>query len=138
MNNEPEAIGFLIVQTLTANGALPVENAIVHVYEYGESASKDALYTQKTDNSGRTDKLALSALDKDLSLTPDDKKPYKTYNVTVYADGYYDSEKINVPIFQGITSLQPVNLIPLSEFSDPYSGTPDPLSRYTRIPNSRP
>ena len=52
MNEETEVIGFLIVQTVTANGALPVENALVHVYEYGDGSDKDALYTQKTDISG--------------------------------------------------------------------------------------
>ncbi|MBR7100976.1 MAG: hypothetical protein IKC74_01685 [Clostridia bacterium] len=137
MNEETEVIGFLIVQTVTANGALPVENALVHVYEYGDGSDKDALYTQKTDISGKTDKLALSAVDKSLSLSPEAKTPYKAYNVRVYADGYYESEKINVPVFQGITSIQQVNLIPLAEFSDPFSAAPDPLSRYTRIPNSR-
>ena len=139
MNEKSEAIGFLVVQTVTANGALPVENALVHIYEYdkGEEFDGNALYTQKTDSSGRTDKLALEALDKELSLTPENKIPYKTYNITVYADGYYGSEKINVPVFQGITSFQQVNLIPLSEFSDPYDASPDPLGRFTRIPNSR-
>ncbi len=139
MNAETEAIGFLVVQTLTANGALPVENALVYVYEYEENGESDgnAIYTQKTDSSGRTDKLALKAVRKELSLTPENKHPYTTYNVVVSADGYYGSEKINIPVFQGITSIQQVNLIPLSEFSDPYDANPDPLGRYTRIPNSR-
>lgn len=139
MNEETEAIGFLIVQTLTANGALPVENALVYVYEYSDDtgARGNAVYTQKTDQSGKTDKLALGTVDRELSLSPDAKKPYTSYFVTVSADGYYDSEKINVPVFQGITSIQQVNLIPLSEFSDPYDSSPDPLGRFTRIPDSR-
>ena len=139
MNAATEAIGFLIVQTLTANGALPVENALVYVYEYGENGENggNAIYTQKTDSSGRTDKLALRAVGKELSLTPENKHPYTTYNIVVSADGYYGSEKVNVPVFQGITSIQQVNLIPLSEFSDSYDGSPDPLTRYTVIPNSR-
>ena len=139
MKEEINAIGFLIVQTRTANGALPVENATVYIYSYadGENGNdKDALYTLKTDNFGRTEKVALGALDKELSLTPDTKKPYSTYNAVVVADGFYESERINIPVFQGITSVQTVDLIPLSEYSEPDSATPDSLNRFARIQNT--
>ena len=136
MNEELDTIGFLTVQTVTANGALPVENAIVNIYEYGKEADTNAIYSLRTDASGKTDKVALDALSSSLSLTPEDKKPYTTYTLTVHRDGYYESEKVNIPIFQGITSLQTVNLIPLAEFSNPYSATPDFLGRYTRVPDS--
>ena len=136
MNEELDTIGFLIVQTVTANGALPVKNAIVNIYEYGAMADTNAIYSLRTDESGRTDKIALDALSSSLSLSSEEKKPYTTYTLTVNADGYYESEKVNIPVFQGITSLQTVNLIPLSEFSNPYSATPDFLGRYTRIPDS--
>ena len=76
--------------------------------------------------------MALNAKDRELSLTPEDKNPYTTYNISVNAEGYYESERVNVPLFQGITSLQIIDLIPLSEFSDPYSQTPDALSRFAR------
>ena len=134
MKEETEAIGFLIVQTLSANGALPVPNATVHIYEYSdkENETRDALYTLKTDSFGKTEKVALNAKDRELSLTPEDKNPYTTYNISVNAEGYYESERVNVPLFQGITSLQIIDLIPLSEFSDPYSQTPDALSRFAR------
>ena len=136
MKEEAEAIGFLIVETVTANGALPVPKAVVHVFEYDENGGGDAIYTLRTDVSGRTDKLALDAKSKELSLSPESVKPYTAYSLTVDREGYYSSEKINVPIFQGITSIQTVNLIPLSEYSSPDSATPDALGRYTRIPDS--
>ncbi|MBQ8393166.1 MAG: hypothetical protein IJX51_05270 [Clostridia bacterium] len=139
MNEATNAIGFLIVEAVTANGALPVADAMVHIFEYGEDdpdISDDAIYSLRTDRSGRTDKLALEAKDKELSLSPDNTKPFSSYSIIVNADGYYESEKINIPIFQGITSIQAVNLIPLSEFSDPYSPTPDTLGRFTRVSDS--
>ena len=136
MNEEMDAIGFLIVQALTANGALPVENATVYVYSYDDSAkSSQALYTLKTDSFGRTEKVALGALGRELSLTPEVKKPYATYNAVINADGFYESERINIPIFQGIISVQTVDLIPISEYSDQYSATPDSLNRFVRIPD---
>ena len=138
MNEEMDAIGFLIVQALTANGALPVENATVYVYSYGDGEDvkgSRALYTLKTDGFGRTERVALGALGKELSLTPNVKKPYATYNAVINAEGFYESERINIPIFQGITSVQTVDLIPLSEYSDQYSATPDSLNRFVRIPD---
>ena len=127
-------LGFLTVRAVTANGALPVADATVHIYEYPDEFDKertDILYSLRTDSSGKTDKIALDAKDKELSLSPDNVKPYTTYNITVEKDGFYASEKLNVPIFQGITSVQTVEMIPLSEFSDPYSATPDYLGRFT-------
>lgn len=141
---EYDKIGFLITQAVTANGALPVADAMVHIYSYTEPDSNgridtdkgDIIYSLRTNASGRTEKVALQAKDKELSQTPDNIRPYTTYNLTVTADGFYESEKVNVPIFQGITSIQTVEMIPLSEFSDPYSATPDNLGRFTRVPES--
>ncbi len=131
---EYDKLGFLIVQAVTANGALPVPDATVHIYEYAEdfdTERTDIIYSLRTDNSGRTEKIALDAKDKELSQSPGNVRPYTTYNITVEKDGFYASEKINVPIFQGITSIQTAEMIPLSEFSDPYSATPDYLGRFT-------
>jgi hypothetical protein len=111
-----------------------VPDATVHIYEYAEdfdTERTDIIYSLRTDNSGRTEKIALDAKDKELSQSPGNVKPYTTYNITVEKDGFYASEKINVPIFQGITSIQTAEMIPLSEFSDPYSATPDYLGRFT-------
>ena len=59
-----------------------------------------------------------------------------TYNIRITADGYYESERVNIPIFQGVTSIQTVEMIPLSEFSDPYSASPDSEIRFVTVPNS--
>ena len=138
MNQENESIGFLAVNVKTANGAIPVENAHVTVYGTSELdengaptlSDSDVIYTLVTDKNGKTTKVALPAKDKNLSLSPSNKAPYKTYNVFVTKDGYYDSSYINVPIFQGITSLQGVNLIPLSEFAAPNDYIPNSQRRY--------
>ncbi len=145
MNQENESIGFLIVNVKTANGALPVENAQVTVYGASELdangaptlSDSDVIYTLTTDRNGKTQKVALTTKDKNLSLTPDTKVPYESYNIFVTADGYYDSSYINVPIFQGITALQGVNLIPLSEFASPNDYIPNSQRRYNEtMPSS--
>lgn len=135
MNNENDSVGFLIVSVNTANGALPVEGATVTVYG-GNEAESDVIYSLKTDESGRTEKVVLSTKSKELSTEPGNIAPFKSYNIEVSAPGYYDNNYINVPIFQGITSLQGVSLIPLSEFSAPNDYIPNSGRRYFETPNT--
>lgn len=138
MNTQNESIGFLIVNVKTANGALPVEGASVTVYASNpldgnggaSMLNSNIIYTLTTDQSGKTQKVALSTKNKDLSLTPDNPVPYESYNISVNADGFYDSSYLNVPVFQGVTSLQGVNLIPLSEFASPNDYIPNSQRQY--------
>ncbi|MBQ8840160.1 MAG: hypothetical protein IJ004_02435 [Clostridia bacterium] len=135
MNVENDAIGYLTVIVRTVNGALPVENAQVVIYGYGNDdnipSNGDIIYTLSTDISGKTEKVALNSKNKDISLAPKNEVPSKGYNISVTANGYYDSSYINVPIYQGVHSLQYVNLIPLSEYSAPT----DPVPNLGRIYN---
>ena len=129
MNIENDVVGFLTVIVRTANGALPIENAQVTIYDYGNGDSvvsnSDIIYVLSTDNSGRTQKVVLNTKSKDVSLAPKNQVPFKGYNINVTKEGYYDSSYVNVPIYQGVTSLQFVNLIPLSEYSSPTDAIPN-------------
>ena len=138
MKNQNEDFGFLSVNVKTANGALPIENANVTVYSApppslnNEPAMSetDVVYSLKSDRNGKTQTVVLKAKPADLSKTPDEKFPFLAYNILVTKDGYYDSTYLNVPIFQGITSLQDVYLIPLSEFSSPTDPVPNSSRQY--------
>lgn len=131
MNIQNESLGFLIVNVNTANGALPIEGARVTVYganpeESGEPfLDNNIVYTLKTNRNGKTEKIALETKSKELSMSPNNPFPYESYNITVTADGFYDASYLNVPVFQGITSLQGASLIPLSEFSSPTDYIPN-------------
>ncbi|MBO5373910.1 MAG: carboxypeptidase regulatory-like domain-containing protein [Clostridia bacterium] len=133
MNQSTENIGFLIVEVKTANGAIPLEGARVYVYPIEEN---DAIYSLRTNSSGRTERVALEAKNKMLSLTPGNDEPFINYNVTVTAQGYYSADKSRVPVFEGVTSILPFDLIPLSEGSSPESFEPDSLGRFTVTPNT--
>lgn len=143
MNNQSEEIGFLAVNVKTANGALPVENAIVSIYGVSllddagapTLSSSDVIFNLKTDKSGKTQTIALPSVSKELSLSAGNYKPYLGYNIYVTSDGYYDSTYLNVPVFQGITSLQEVILIPLSEFASPTDPIPNSQRRYIESSN---
>lgn len=68
--------------------------------------------TLLTDIIGKTPKFRFLLPDKSLSLSPGSYKPYSTYDISVSADGYLTEYFYDVPVFEGITSLQPVSLKP--------------------------
>jgi hypothetical protein len=51
--------------------------------------------------------------------------PYSLYDAEVFLDGFYRQEYTRIPVFDGITSIQPVNLIPLPANGQTDSLTPD-------------
>ena len=138
MNRQTEDFGFLSVNVKTANGALPLENALVTVYSSpppsrdNEPSLKDTdvIFTLRTDESGKAERVALATKPIALSQTPNEEFPNLTYNILVTRDGYYDNTYLNVPIFEGITSIQEVFLIPLSEFSSPTDPIPNSSRQY--------
>ena len=137
MNNE--SVGFLQIVAKTANGALPVENAQVNIYEYfpnSESKDGELIYSLLTGSDGRTEKVALGAKSKDLSTSPGNEFPFSVYNLAVAKNGYYTNRYINVPIFQGVSAIQPVELIPLMEFSDENDDLPNASRRFVETPNT--
>lgn len=135
MDKNTESIGFLIAEVRTANGAIPIEGARVYVYA-ADDQQNDVIYSLRTDISGRTERVALDAKSKELSMSPGNVQPFTIYNITATADGYYSSDKSRVPIFEGVTSILPFNLIPLSEHSDPESFNPDGIGRFTVTPDT--
>ncbi len=104
--------GFLTVNVTTASGALPIVDATVTVSQLTDGKDTPFAILQ-TDSDGRTDRILLPAPPQSNSLTPTPIGPgYSLYNIEVEKEGYYTSNYLNVPIFPGITSIQPVKLIP--------------------------
>lgn len=121
-------VGYLIIKAVTGSGALPVAGATVLVRNYaeeGDADSGDLITSMKTDINGNTERLALPAPSKSLSQKPGVIRPYAMYTVDVTADGYGGQQFIGVPIFDGITSVQPVELNPL-----PANMYPDQFNPY--------
>ena len=141
MENLTDEIGFLVVTVRTSNGAIPIENAKVSIYENydngGANSNGHLIYSLRTNNFGQTEKIALPTKSMSLSLEPGNLQPFTSYNIFVSSEGYFDSDVINVPIFQGVTSLQPINLIPVSEFANPTDDVPFYDSRFVEIPNTK-
>jgi hypothetical protein len=112
--NELSATGYLSVAVRTAEGAIPLENALVTVRE-GNSTDGDAIASFITDSGGLTPRIYLPTVPRERSESPGYATPYATYSVEVSLPGYHSNLYSNIPIFDGITSIQTAQLIPLPE-----------------------
>ena len=128
--------GYLIVRVATARGAIPLENAIVNIREAatpdgemrGEGASGEGALVAalRTDRDGLAPRVALNAPPRSMSESPGSVRPYGLYDIDVALDGYQSNYYQNVPIFDTVTSLQTVELIPLSAGERPELGQKPP------------
>lgn len=107
--------GFLKVSVTTGN-AYPLENVLVIVTRF-INGNEEIVNILQTNESGETPVIELDAPLKN-GREVSDKNPYTFYNILTSAEGYYQVQNRNVALFSGITSIQPVNLIPLPAYTD--------------------
>lgn len=110
--------GYLIVRVTTARGVIPLEGVPVRIWDYNDDTTgqrEGLVGVYRTDRSGNTERISLPAPPRELSEQPGNKKPYATYNIDVQTNGYYEQFYTNVPIFDGITSVQQADLAPIAE-----------------------
>ena len=108
--------GRLIVQVSAASGAVPIPNASVIVR--GRDTETQEFYTLgalRTDQSGITEAISIATPPLSESLSPGGKQPFSEISTEVTADGYFSAVNFNIPIYPGITSIQPIALIPLPD-----------------------
>ncbi len=104
--------GTLIVQVYTADQTFPVAGANVLVTK-NLGSGEELVKVMKTDRSGKTEPLLLSAPPASNSQSPGNLPKFFNYNIRVDFPGYYTMENLNVPIFENQTAIQPIALIPL-------------------------
>lgn len=120
MNNFEEMpternFGYLTVRAYTAGEALPVEGATVTVRDGGDGLITEDI-VRITGRSGQTELIALPAPPAADSQSPSETRPYAIYDLTVTHPRFYPFNATGVPVFSGITSLQPINMVPLANF----------------------
>ncbi len=115
MNTSMPELGQLIVSIFSAGGAFPLEGATV-VITGNDEGNREIRHLRISDLSGRTEPVLLPAPSAALSQTPGNRRPYATYNLEVSKEGYFPYSVSGLPIFSGITSIQPVPLIPLPSY----------------------
>lgn len=106
--------GRVRVVVRTAEGALPIERAIVTV----KSSDEKLIAVYFTDADGNTPFLAVPAPSPQNSERPGSQESaFALYNVDTDKAGYQSVRNVGVQVYPGISSIQPVELVPLSENS---------------------
>jgi hypothetical protein len=116
--NNMSGTGYLIVRVSTASGAIPVSGATVAVRSGAADDSNDkgsVVQMLRSDRDGNTPRIALPAPPRQNSTQPGSMVPYATYQIDVVADGFYRQYFTGVPVYDGVTSIQPAALIPLAD-----------------------
>lgn len=106
--------GYIKAEVKTGSGAVPIENAVVLITRK-KNGKNYLLKMLITDESGSTETVSLPAPNASFSETPDpSEKPFADYYISAYADGFYAENDMEVPVFSGVKSIQPIALIPKS------------------------
>ena len=112
-----EENGYITVRAVTAGGALPVENAVVRI----KDSAGALIGVFFTDRDGRTPKLRVLAPPRANSESPGaSTPPFFNYNLDTDKEGFINVRNVDVPVYPGVTSIQSVELIPISEGSSGY------------------
>lgn len=110
--------GSLRVQVFAADRSFPVSNARVRVTVPFLTGSRE-LFDGRTDADGIVENITLPAPNKSLSLDEDNtSEPFALYNITIDHPNYAESVFSNVPIFDSVKSIQPVELVPLTRLGN--------------------
>ena len=115
--------GTLIVQATSASEAIPISGASVIVRLAREDDKSDLFRILTTDESGLTAPIRIETPSPSESLVPGGKKPYSEISTEVTSPRYYSIINTRIPIYPGITSIQPVRMIPIPTREN---GTPFP------------
>lgn len=112
--NPPEGKGYLLVDVTSVRELYPVANAKITVFT-GEEDNRTVFAEGVTDISGKAGPFALVAPGIEYSETPNSAVlPFAYYNILTSADGFVSTIHLKVQIFDKVTSIQKVNLLPIS------------------------
>ena len=105
--------GSLKVQAYTGSQIAPISGVTIIVSKTFTDGER-VFYSLVTDENGIVDGILLPAPSKTLSEQPSNIPPYADYSVTAFHPDFHQEVYYNVPIFEGIKSIQPVRLTPSS------------------------
>ena len=109
------ASGTLQMKVTTGDGAMPVYNANVRVRD----ALGGIVYALTTNQQGMTEIVSLFAPSREFSMNPyTSHLSYSSYEVLVTHSGYVPQMVRGVRVFEGVSGILPVDLVPRTETTD--------------------
>ncbi len=108
-NSDYSGNGYLKIRVTTVGGTVPASGAAVTVSDpVGE-----ILYSLRTGRGGTTPTVMLPAPRYAESMTPGAVQPYGLYDIRIEKNGYIPVSLTDVPVFDRVTSVQSVDLLPV-------------------------
>lgn len=105
--------GYIQVRAYASDAQIPLENTAIVV----TTTDGTAIALRLTNRSGRITPVEIPVPDKSESQTPDpEERPFTVVNLYAFQNGYEWVEAENLQVFSGTTTIQNLELVPLSEF----------------------
>ena len=112
------ATGYLRLRAYESYAQLPLKDVAVTVTASDGTAIAMAL----TDRNGAAGPISVPVPDLDESLTPDPaERPFALVNLYAHKRGYERVESENLQLFAGTTTIQNLEMVPLSELPGSWS-----------------
>ena len=115
--------GYIRVQAVTSRADIPIRDATVTITGTDESGARSLLSLQRTDESGFTKTITVPTPQLAHSLTPDQQQGWTNVTVTVTHPGFEGIIVDRVQIFPGVTTIQKMILVPLSQLPGQFNAT---------------
>lgn len=104
--------GYIQVRAYTSNAQYPLQNVAITV----TSQDGTAIAMRLTDRSGKITPIPIPVPDKSESQSPDPaERPYAVVNLYARLKDFEQTEAENLQVFAGTTTIQNLEMIPLSE-----------------------
>ena len=114
------ATGYIQVRAYTSTAQFPLKDVAIAI----TSADGTAIAMRLTDRSGLITPIEIPVPDRSESLSPDpSEQPFATVNLYAHLRGYEQIEAENLQVFAGTTTLQNLEMIPLSELPGQWNQT---------------
>ena len=115
--------GYLLARVFTADANIPVEDATVTVTQPSPDGLTELLALWLTDESGKTQSIAIPTPDPAASQAPSPERPFSLVNITAEHPLYERIVVTDVQIFPNTVSEQILQFIPLNEFPEVWDQT---------------
>lgn len=126
------AKGMILVNVRAGENYQPIEKAEIVITSIVDG-NRSFITSGVTNESGVSPQFEVTVPSSSYSMTPDSEvRPYSLFDISVTADGFFNSRSVDVPVFEGITSVQNFNMIPVPLYMKPNEET---VTIYNQEPN---